>query len=339
VAFVALSATLALTSGLIVATPLSAEGVTNTCRARNVTQGTPTDADLQAVIDAADPGDVIVVRDVCVGNFTIGGALSILGRSSAQTPRATLDANGAGRVLDVSGVVTLADLKITGGVAVENTNDGSGDDGAGIRNTGTLHLVDVLVSGNMAGDWGGGILNGRGIDLGGRLVLHGSTRVRGNSAGSGGGVWNYGTLVMRDSSAVAGNTAQSAGGVNTYGTLRMRDSSAIRGNMATVGPGGGLMSWTGTVVLGGSASVKRNSAGHDGGGLFGASDVTLKGKASIKRNVADADDLDGGRGGGILFCYYTEDSSLTGAVAGGNVHSNVVGSATPRKSNIVSIDC
>jgi nitrous oxidase accessory protein NosD len=107
--------TLSLVVGGLVTLAPHASAVVNTCRARNVTKDRPSRLNLQLVIDAADPGDTIAVRYVCVGNFTIAKDLRLVGRSTREVPRPVLDANGEGRVLTVSGNVRLANLVITGG--------------------------------------------------------------------------------------------------------------------------------------------------------------------------------------------------------------------------------
>ena len=61
--------------------------VANTCRARNVTQDSAVSSNLQAVIRDAVGGDVISVKFVCVGNFTIAKNLTLVGRPTAGLPR------------------------------------------------------------------------------------------------------------------------------------------------------------------------------------------------------------------------------------------------------------
>ena len=88
----------------------------NMCRARNVTQDSSSDSNLQAVIRAATKNDVIAVRFVCVGNFRIAKNLTLIGRPTAGLPYGVLNANGHGQVLVVPRAkVTLKNLKITGG--------------------------------------------------------------------------------------------------------------------------------------------------------------------------------------------------------------------------------
>ena len=122
--------TLSLLVGALVSLAPHASAAVNTCRARNVTKDRSTRRNLQLVIDAADPGDTIAVKYMCVGNFTIAKDLELVGRSTPDMPRPVLNANGAGRVLTVSGNVRLGNLVITGGFVTDQSypleNNGRG---------------------------------------------------------------------------------------------------------------------------------------------------------------------------------------------------------------------
>ena len=64
--------------------------------------------------------------------------------------------------------------------------------------------------------------------------------------------------------------------------------------------------------------------------------IILNGLSSVSGNTADADDVDGGTGGGIFVGRFT---TLTGAVDGGNVNDNYRGTASPVENNIVLESC
>lgn len=252
---------LALIAGMLVVLAQPVGAVANTCRARNLTKGTASRSNLQRVITAANAGDRIAVRYVCVGNFRIPKKLTLVGQATPRVPKPVLHANGSGRVLRVSARVTLINLRITGGAAWI---------GAGIFNAGNLTLRNTAVRGNA----GMGIWNDYGI---GTLTLRGSSSVRGNvSAVHGGGIYNGGTLTLFDSASVIGNTAANAGGgifLHTGSTLTLADTSSVVGNTAN-GQGGGIYTH-GPVVLTGSASVSGNTVDADdapfngtGGGVF-----------------------------------------------------------------------
>ena len=319
------------------------------CRARNVTQGTPRSTDLQAVLDAAASGDVIAIKFVCQGNFTIDTSLTMVGRSSSRVPKPVLLANGVGRVLVVNASATLKNLKITGG-------DAGSDFGGGIWNHADLVLRDVLVRGNRGGQ-GAAIWNE------GSLVLKGSSAVTENTTGpgqsvvlnatvvgstpvfrmfdtssvrdnNGGSIGNVRAIVrLNDSASVEGNT--DAGGIIARLTLGvLNDASSVSGNTAL----GGINADRGTIVLNDSSTVSGNSSISDGGGIFAFrhTSVAMNDSSSITGNTADADDKNDGSGGGIFaFC----DASLSGVVDGGNVNDNYVGTKAPVENNVVLLTC
>ena len=343
-------AAFALVAGMLVILAPGAGAVVNTCKARNLTKGTPVDTNLQRVIKAASPGDTISVKYVCVGNFKIAKKLSLVGKATPGVPKAVLNGNGTGRTLWVSAQVRLTNLKITGGKSLN---------GGGIYNTGTLTLKDTMVRGN-TGDSGGGIAN---RDAAGTVTLNGSSSVSGNSAVGAGGIENFGAITMNDSSSVSDNTtAGAAGGIYNEGTVSLNGSSSVSGNAS--GWGGGILNHVGSVTLNGSSSVSGNTtfyeaggienlgtitmndsstvsgnrAGGTGGGIYTArtltlidSSITLNDSSSVSGNTTDSDDdLDGTGGGAFVAC----DSTLTGGVDGGNVNDNFRGTASPVEDNI-----
>src|SRR4029450_5628933 len=125
------------------------------------------------------------------GNLTItggGASTTIIDGNKSVRPN--------GRVLVIASGITVN----INGVTIRN--GGTGVNGGGIFNAGTLTLTNSTVSGNTAGDDGGGIRN----VLGGTLTLTNST-VSGNDAGDeGGGIRNFGTTNVF-SSTIANNRA------------------------------------------------------------------------------------------------------------------------------------
>jgi hypothetical protein len=309
--------------GLVTLAP-HANAAVNTCRARNVTKDRPSRLNLQLVIDAADPGDTVAVRYVCVGNFTIAKDLRLVGTSTGDAPRPVLSANGEGRVLTVSGDVRLANLAITGGV-VSDAVYPLENNGGGILNDGILRLHDTVVRGNRANDHGGGIYNsstgtltlnavswvhGNRSDRGGGIANFGTTNMNGSSSVNGnavrhfyhnrygGGIYNEGVLTMNDSSSVRGNRGyygHGCGIFNDNGTITLNDSSTVRGNRGISGSvAGGIDNSHGVVTLNDRSSVRGNTSSHLSGGIFNRrGTVTLKGSSSVTHNTT------GGSGGGI----------------------------------------
>jgi predicted outer membrane repeat protein len=348
---ISILATINLVAGMLALLTQAANAAVSPCRARNVTQDTSSDSDLQAVISAANAGDTITVKFVCVGNFVIDKDLTLLGRPTSDVPRPVLRAKG-GRVVLADANVVLNNLEISGGVV-----DGTG---GGIRNMGILVLDRVVVTGNSAALGGGGIYNTNGIvhlkdavvrgnqsptgggiyNHSGTLTLRGASLVIGNaSTGSGGGIFNQvsrSRIILDGTSLVTGNTAYVGAGVrNESGRLILNASSSVRGNTAFEAGGGIANNEGGRITLNGTSSVRGNTSGDSGGGIFIFSSggvVTFNDSSSVTGNTADSDDDGVGTGGGI---YVGCTGALIGAVDGGNVNANYLGSAAPVENNIV----
>ncbi len=297
--------------GLIGAGP-SAGAVRNTCRARNVSQDRPSRSDLQGVIDAADPGDKIAVRNVCVGSFTISKDLTLVGKSSAEIVRPVLNANAVGRVLAISAQVRLTHLEITGGKVA--------DDGGGVALTGILILDHSIVRENQANDRGGGIY----VSEAGVLTLRGWNSVTENTSDHGGGIANFGTTILNGSSAVSGNQVRSyyhyrhGGGIYNGGVLEMNGTSSVSGNLGYYSPGSGIYNF-GILTMNDSSTVSNNAGtyGSVAGGIANiGGTVTMNDSSSVRGNTSSL------HSGGISNRRGTitmnDSSSVAGNVTNGN---------------------
>jgi predicted outer membrane repeat protein len=285
-----LTSVLGLAVGALVLVGPVGQAVVTTCQASNLTTGSAPSEDLQGVINSASAGDRLQVAGVCVGGFTIGKSLRLVGEPTAETPAATLDGNDASPVLrllsDDKLEVTLTDLTIT---------RGSAQYGGGIRfGRGTVRLKGSTSVTENAALYGGGGISSRN----GTIIMNGAAEVVGNTADSGGGIFTLRTVVLNDTSRVVGNTASYAGGGinNLEGTVTLHGLSAISNNIAGE-EGGGIKNSRGTVVLSGSSTVVSNTAGYGGGiyndGYLKEAIVTLSDAASVSGNSARA------KGGGI----------------------------------------
>lgn len=255
-------------------------------------------------LDDASTGDLDIT------DFT--GSLTITGAGNGQT---IINASALDdRVFDVLvGIdLTLEGVTITGGHAV----DGSG---GGIRNLGTLSLLNTVVDANTADINGGGILNGQ-LDQQGTLNLLNST-VSNNSAVDGGGIFNndQSTVTLVDS-GVTGNTASSDGGgiFNELEATIDLTRSSISGNTATLDGGGiynndlasltindskvnsntadqgaGIFNEEAAALTINRTTVSGNNALLHGGGIYNDEGVVLLSDVSILTNMAASD------GGGL----------------------------------------
>jgi hypothetical protein len=240
----------------------------------NLDTGALGDGSLRGEIAAAQSGDTINFASSLLGQtITLtGGELALtksLDVEGLGANRLTVSGNGASRVFDVSGgvTVTIAGMTITDGLA-NGSSPVLASTGGGILNFGTLTLAnDVLFNNQAVGDAGtsptgrvGAALGGAVANLGsGSLTISssvftgnqalGADHSNGASAGSalGGAILNVATASVSDSRftqnvAEAGSTCTGSlaatgagGGINNSGSLTLTSSTfshnqAIGGN-------------------------------------------------------------------------------------------------------------
>ncbi|MDO8616725.1 MAG: choice-of-anchor Q domain-containing protein [Dehalococcoidia bacterium] len=172
--------------------------------------------------------DLAATGDLDIAGGSASGGLTINGDGAVTT---IIDGGDLDRVFHVKsgGAVSIS------GVTIQN---GSGGEGGGIYNVGTLTLTNSTVSGNTAPSNGGGIYNYS------TLTLTNST-VSGNTAPvSGGGIYNFSATLTLTNSTVSGNTSGSDGGgiynsSHSY-TVATITNSTITNNSAGSGSGGGI---------------------------------------------------------------------------------------------------
>jgi CSLREA domain-containing protein len=192
--------------------------------------------------------------------LTISSNLQILGASARTvTVRQLGDIDtgeGTDRVFDVqSGAdATFRRLTITNGRADSRNNHFGGN----IRNAGTLHLLEVTVTGG-EGNSAGGVAN-----VAGTLTIEKST-ISGNGApaevgagGDAGAILNVGNkgaaaLMTIETSTISSNTARLVGGIFSYGNagnrVAIRNSTIANNQSGNRGGGGGLGINEGTATL------------------------------------------------------------------------------------------
>jgi hypothetical protein len=302
-------------------------------------------ATVQAAVDAAGHGDVIkVATGVYTGVQAHAGITQVVYISKMVAVRGgytttdwvtpdpeanptTLDAQGLGRVLVISGTITptVEGLQITGGNATGLGGSSSEDDaGGGVYvSTATATISGCTVYSNTASTTGMG--------EGGGLYLYRSTAtlvdntVQGNTAsavsgGSGGGLCLWESIATIQGNSVVSNTASTAGLVGLGGGIHVSYSTAtIQGNTVTgniaglfgSGTGGGLCLLDSTAVLQGNV-VQGNIAGTGGegggGGLILSGGTSTLQSNTIQGNVAST--AADGLGGGLYLI--DGDATLTG---------------------------
>jgi hypothetical protein len=274
----------------------------------------------QANVDAAQ--DTITFAPSVTGTIVLANSLPDLAASMnivGPGPSAlTVARNGAGGTplfgiftVSAGAQVAISGLTITGGNATAF--------GGGIENSGTLSLVNAVISGNSAGtfptDYVSSAGNGGGIDNSGTLSITDST-ISGNSAygglnglpgldetpGQGGGINNTGNMSVTDST-VNGNSASLGGGIDNFGALAVV-CSTVSGDTA-LGyfgkymnegfPQGGGIDNSGTLSV--TYSTISGNIAVEGGGIANSAKASIVDTivaGNIRDSVnGDANDIDG----------------------------------------------
>jgi predicted outer membrane repeat protein len=306
---------------------------------------------LQEAIDAAAPGDMLVVKGTCFGSSIVDKNLTLKGVSNPAFGDATLDGTGSGAssVLAVAAPVANLDVAIDNLTITHGSGDGicscgfsfhaieltrttvSENDGSGITGfLGSVTLVDSVVSGNagfgIAGRISSTLLrssveDNEGVGIAasraGTSSLTDST-VKGNGEG---GISSFRTSLSIVGSDVSDNDGP---GVAFFEASVSLNGSTVRGN-TTSGSGGGISSIDGTARIVNS-SVTGNTAALDGGGLH----VGVSGASFTIVDSTVAGNTAGGNGGGIHVAgsLTLTDSNVSGnaAASGGGIFN--AGTAT-----------
>jgi hypothetical protein len=286
--------------------------------------------------------------------LTTGALPSIADNLTIQGPGAselTVSGNATSRIFFVNSSVTvsISGLTISSGHTADTGGSGSG--GGGIRNSGTLTLSGVTVTGNQATatDSGGqAVALGGGISNAGTLTLQDST-VTANQAtatetgvlnslaiAEGGGIYNEGALTVSRSTlssnnmAVATNDAGGSAAIAEGGAIRTAQAnvalerSTISGNSASAtdalgaasANGGGVNSGPGGALTMTSDTVSGNTAG------FGAN-VRIGGGSATARSTILSAPSGGSNCNGTLVSqgYNLEDGTSCGFGATGDQSS------------------
>ena len=188
----------------------------------------------------------------------VTGRITIIGGHGTQISRSD-DSPAAFRILDVApgGALTLVGLTVANGELV-----GADEQGAGVRDQGTLALRNVRLTGNstLRGE-GGGLSVGRGA----HAVISGA-ELDNNFGGDGGAIFSVGDLSV-DRSVLARNTASAGGAIFADIAATSRISrTVVTHNSAS--QGGGIVDF-GVMAL----TVDRvtfNQAAVKGGGIISA---------------------------------------------------------------------
>src|SRR5262249_1036959 len=143
------------------------------------------DAFNPSIVNGGGIGPVFIVQDLDLSSAPLTATLSMMTITNGNAGDAAINRGGGIRN---NGTLTVVQSTINGNTASGTANP---NEGGGIFNQGRLTVINSTISGNqtVGGGNGGGIFN----------PAHGpatlvNTTINGNSAGSGGGVFNTGTL-------------------------------------------------------------------------------------------------------------------------------------------------
>lgn len=208
------------------------------------------------------------------GDLDLSGAghLAIQGAGAGTT---IVDGGGIDRVFDIVGASSSAALS---NLTIQNGQVPSGQGSGGIRNIGTLTLDRAIIqhnraNGSTSSDIGGGICNGCGPGTGTLTLLN--SIVSGNTADRGGGIFSNATLIITGSSIIS-NTARAGGGLMNYASVSgsaALTNSTVSGNTATSGVAG-ISQETGAIRI--TNSTISGNVGNVGGFYHGDGTSTLR---------------------------------------------------------------
>jgi hypothetical protein len=177
------------------------------------------------------------------------------------------------------------------------TDNFAGGGGAILNRSGTLQVIDCVITGNAAQDGGG-------IELyqSGSVTLTRTTISNNHASNSGGGIHSLSRPITLIDSSVSGNTAnEHAGGIYISGSssaLLTVTNSTISGNESDFnddddGHGGGIYNSGGNLLITNS-TISGNSSGERGGGIYSNTSSTINIRHSTITNNTAASDASGG---------------------------------------------
>jgi hypothetical protein len=172
------------------------------------------------------------------------------------------------RIFDVhhGAIVTISGLRISGGINRTNLQLGGG-----IRNAGTLNVIDSEVSDNIATNFTGGA----GIGNSGVLTLTRTDVLRNDSDSHGGGILNaLGTLTVVEGNINDNRATTSGAGLYNVGPATTIRRSTISGNRARRGAGITHAGNGALVIV--NSTISGNVADFiDGSAIYGSAPVHL----------------------------------------------------------------
>ncbi len=199
--------------------------------------------------------------------------------------------------------VFLVDSNVTATLSDLTISDGSGYEGGGIDNAGTLTVSDSVIENCSAYLAGGGVYGS------GAITVTGSTIANNNATlSSGGGIYSGGGLTISGSTIEGNSTPGDGGGIFAIGAAIT--DSIVENNMSTDGDGGGIRAYDSLTITG--TVIQNNSAAGYGGGMRDDDGAATVIGSTIMGNTA--------AGGGGIFSFFD-----TMSIAGSTIEGNTAG--------------
>ena len=243
-------------------------------------------AEAEAAAAAPTPVTITITIAANVSTIDLTMPVSVVGvtiviNSAGAT---TISGSGISKLFQISSgaSVTLGNNTSTSGITLENADPIFG----GISNSGTLTLVDVTFSGDLASEFGGAIFNT------GMLTVSNCTFTNDSAGLAGGAIDNAGGTVILIDSTFSGNSAQSGGAIaNASGSMTLTNCT-ITGNSAGSDGGGienqGEMKLANTIIAGNTLTGSGGS-GPDASGPLSSLGFNLIGDTSASSGWVSTD--------------------------------------------------
>lgn len=250
-------------------------------------------ATIQGAIDAAQNGDIVIVRSDAVHGGPYfenidfkGKAITVTSEEGAKAT--TIDGSQFGSVVTFFEEVGLD--SVIQGFTITNGSDSQGG-GIYCYSYCSPTIIDNIITGNTAADGGG--LNCGAFSSG----LIARNRIHGNvSSYNGGGIAcsGYCTPVIRDNT-ITENSANSGGAISVIYSDPIIENNIISGNSSTF-RSGGISCDSAFVLIKGNIITNNVNLGDFGGGVY-----CTRSDATISENLI-ADNESNLKGGGI-YCF------------------------------------
>ncbi len=223
---------------------------------------------IQAAVDAATAGDIILIDDSLhtESGITIDQNVTIIGHGAAQTTiQAAASATSApDRIFEVAEGVTAGINHLT-------LANGSASAGGAVYNSGALAIDSVEIRDNQAGEFGGALYN----TVTGTISLIGTTlynNIVSNTqivTGTGGGaLFNAGTALIRNST-ISSNTSEysltlaSGGGLLNTGVMTLEHATIASNSSGLFGYGAGISNTVSGTISVNNSIIADNLGGDD----------------------------------------------------------------------------